>query len=125
MTDQNKMQLPAVTGESFEAEEIIRRRPYEEDGIVYYRPKKFERCSIKSSKTKDFRNADLVSVSGKSGLFDGFDFRYADMQDCYFHEAQFENCNFTGAKIRRCNFRTATFRNCRFEYITIDETPID
>jgi len=66
-----------------------------------------------------------VSVSGKNGTFENFDFRYADMQDCYFHEAHFESCNFTGTKIRRCNFRTATFKNCRFEYITIDETPID
>lgn len=125
MSDQNEVQLPAVSDSTKEKTNIARIRPYEESGIVYFKPRRYERCSIRNTKIKDFKNSELISASGKGGRFEGVDFRYSDMENCYFHEAHFENCNFTGVKMRRCNFRTATFNNCRFEYITIDETPID
>ncbi|WP_417480528.1 pentapeptide repeat-containing protein [Maricaulis maris] len=120
--------LPAIVEDkrsNLGTESFEPTRPYEHEGIAFFAPKVFERCSIKNSTRKDFKNSELINVSGKGAQFDSFDFRYASLEDCYFHGAHFENCNFTGAKIRRCNFRTATFQNCRFEYITIDETPID
>jgi hypothetical protein len=100
-------------------------KPRVEEGIAYFKKRKFEDCSITQSERTYFQHALLNRVSGKSATFSNFDFRYAELTDCYFHGAKFEKCDFTGVKIRRCNFRTASFRDCTFDYITIEETPID
>lgn len=99
--------------------------PRIEDGIAYFKLRKFEDCSISHSEKKDFKHALLSRVSGKGATFFNFDFRYAELTDCYFHGATFEKCNFTGVKIRRSNFRAASFQECTFDYITIEETPLD
>lgn len=126
MSVDDRTMLPVVAEQqnpSKESEESP--RPRTEDGIVYFKTRSYESCSIAASRNKDFRHAQLTRVSGKNATFVGFDFRYAELNECYFHGAAFESCNFTGAKIRRCNFRTATFRNCTFDYVTIEETPLD
>ena len=126
MTVEDKPQLPALASES--KAKIVEKNsmsPHEEDGIVYFKPRVFEQCSISRTKIKDFKHATLNQASGKNAVFINIDFRYAEINDCYFHGATFENCNFTGAKIRRSNFRTASFRSCTFDYITVEATPID
>lgn len=99
--------------------------PSENAGIKFYSARIFEHCNISKSSQKDFRQSIMRKVSGKNARFENFDFRYVDMEDCYFHGAHFENCDFTGVKMRRCNFRSATFGTCKFDYMNIDETPID
>ena len=100
-------------------------RPFKKDGIVYFKTRIFDRCSIIDAETSNFQHAIMTHASGKGATFSKFDFRYAELEDCYFHGATFENCDFTGVKIRRCNFRNATFSVCKFNYLTIEETPID
>lgn len=126
VTVKDNTKLPAVTEQHIlDPERDGDSGPRVEDGIVFFKTRHFERCSIAKSKIKDFKHALLTRASGKDAIFSGVDFRYAELNDCYFHGATFENCNFTGAKIRRCNFRTAAFRDCTFDYITIEETPLD
>lgn len=103
----------------------MQTRPFEKGGIVYFKTRIFDRCSIIEAETSNFQHAVLTHASGKGATFSEFDFRYAELEDCYFHGATFEKCDFTGAKIRRCNFRNATFSDCKFNYLTIEETPID
>ncbi|WP_298937441.1 pentapeptide repeat-containing protein [uncultured Ruegeria sp.] len=126
MTDEDDTKLPAVTETNgIDAKIVVTNPVRSEDGISYFKPRCFESCSIAKSQNKNFQHALLNRASGKGATFSGFDFRYAEMSDCYFHGATFENCNFTGTKIRRCNFRTASFRDCTFDYITIEDTPLD
>lgn len=96
----------------------------ENNGIKQHAPASFKNCDISGSTLKSFRHAELVYVSGKEGAFEGFDFSYAVMTDCYFHNATFMNCKFTGSRMYRCNFRGAKFINCDFRYIDMDETRI-
>lgn len=126
MTVQDDTKLPALAEQhDHDAEKQGGSAPRVQDGIVFFKTRHFDRCSIAKSRIKDFKHAILTHASGKDAVFSGVDFRYAELSDCYFHGATFENCNFTGTKIRRCNFRTATFRDCTFDYITIEETPLD
>ena len=126
MTVDDRIKLPTVAEQQDPNKKVGESSlPMTEEGIVYFKTRSYEGCSISASKNKDFQHALLTRASGKTATFVGFDFRYAELNDCYFHGATFENCNFTGAKIRRCNFRTATFRNCTFDYVTIEETPLD
>ena len=126
MTDKDDTKLPAVTETNgIDVERVVAGPARSEDGIAYFELRRFESCSIAKSQNKNFQHALLNRASGKGATFSGFDFRYAELSDCYFHGATFENCNFTGTKIRRCNFRAASFRDCTFDYITIEETPLD
>ena len=126
MTADDQLMLPAVAEQQDSSKEVdASSRPMTEKGIVYFKARSYGGCSIAASENKDFQHALLTRASGKNATVVGFDFRYAELNDCYFHGATFENYNFTRAKIRRSNFRTTTFRNCTFDYVTIEETPLD
>jgi len=126
LTAKDEQNLPTALAEERPENAVEQStKPRVEDGIAYFKIRKFEDCSISNSKMKNFRHALLNRASGKGATFQNFDFRYSELTDCYFHGAQFDKCDFTGAKIRRCNFRTASFQDCTFDYISIEETPLD
>jgi hypothetical protein len=95
-----------------------------DSGIVQYPEKALSRCDISKSESKNFRHYEMDYVSAKGATFKDFDFSYAVMTDCYFHNARFVNCKFTGSRFFRCNFRQVKFQGCDFRYIDANETKI-
>lgn len=124
----NEEEISLLTSNETKDREVTREpfhQPATREGIKYFQRHTFEDCNISEATNTDFKHALLNRANGKAAKFSNFDFRYAELTDCYFHGATFEKCDFTGAKVRRCNFRTASFQDCTFDYFTIEDTPLD
>lgn len=116
--------IDAYSREKLDAGSPINNLPMQHAGIKQYKPRLLSHCNISDLKTKDLRHTVMEYVSAKKGIFEGVDFSYTLINECYFHGATFVNCSFIGARIYRSNFRGATFENCKFDYIDINETRI-